>query len=469
MSLRFRGLRLVDARRDEMGDLAIEGDRIVSVGKADAPDRVSGPLVDIDCAAGSGGRALVLMPAFVDLHVHFRDPGFPEKESLESGLLAAAAGGFGTVAAMANTRPVTDRASQAIALRSRALALGLADYFPVLAMTRGLEGKDLSHLEELSALRDDEAARGEGGGLASASYSIRMISDDGRDLASDEVMLAAMRKAAALGLAVACHCEIGPALVPPGSDAKSWYASEEGLAADRAAEIRGVERALRLARESDCAIHLCHLSTRESLDRVREAKYRQGHRVSCEVTPHHLCLAAAEARDAGAAGRGRVNPWLRTDDDRLAMAEALADGTIDAIATDHAPHGEADKEAGAPGFVGLETAFSLVHDRLCDPGENIRGATRGGRDGRSGEARIGLRRLSRLMSLNPARILGLPDRGLLEVGSRADLVLIDPGEEWLVDPGLFRSRGANSLLAGRALRGRVIMTIHEGRIVHERH
>ncbi|HUX37139.1 MAG TPA: amidohydrolase family protein, partial [Rectinemataceae bacterium] len=321
MRLRFRNARLVDAHLDELGDLTMAGGRIVSIGprgdeaesapagRASAEGR--GPLVDIDCGAGAMGRPLVLMPAFVDLHVHFRDPGFPDKENLESGLLAAAAGGYGTVAAMANTRPVTDDPSRALALRSRAGAIGLADYFPVLAMTRGLEGKDISHLDDLAALGVGKAASATGRHEAeSARYAIRMISDDGRDLASDEVMLAAMRRAGALGLTVVCHCEIAPASPPRGDDPEAWYSSAEGMAADRGAEIRGVERALRLALEAGCALHLCHLSTRESLDLVREAKSRPDHRVSCEATPHHLALGAGVALAAGAAGRGRVNPWL---------------------------------------------------------------------------------------------------------------------------------------------------------------
>jgi dihydroorotase len=397
------------------------------------------------------------MPAFIDLHAHFRDPGFPEKETIESGCLAAAAGGFGTIVAMANTKPATDDPNLARAARARARALGLIDYLPAIAVTRGLEGRDIGHLDDLRAFLAAEAQHYED----RPRLWLRVLSDDGRDAAEDQTLLAAMRKAAELDLVVACHCERGALGLPPGHEAAGWYSSPEAMEADRLAEIRGVERAIRLAEEAGCALHLCHLSTRESVELVRRAKSRASdeggtRRLSCEVTPHHLALGATDARAAGPAGAGRVNPWLREEDDRLALLEGLRDGSIDAIATDHAPHGIADKAAGAPGFSGLETAFALAHTFLGDVG---------GSGGRGGT--IDLAWLSRLMSAGPASILGLRDRGRLEAGLRADLVLVDPVAEWRVDSSRFRSRGRNSLLDGRLLSGRVLMTIHEGRIVYD--
>jgi dihydroorotase len=493
-----------------MGDLLVEDGLIAAVGVVRAVD-ASGepgthggpagsavPSIVIDCAG------LVLMPAFVDLHAHFRDPGFLDKERLESGCLAAAAGGYGTVVAMANTKPVTDRVELALSTRSRALELGLVDYYPALTMTRGLAGLDHGHLDGL-----EEVFAGPGG--TAAREGIRLLSDDGRDVADEAVLRSVFARAAALGLVASCHCELGPVASGSGAhgpgdlaasypqaqapaatldDAQAIFSSERGLAADREAEIAGVGRALRLARETGCAIHLAHLSTRPSIELVRREKARLAKaraegtnalglfRLTCEVTPHHLGLTRQAALALGAAGAGRVNPWLRDEDDRLALVEGLADGTIDAIATDHAPHTAPEKTAGkaggAPGFSGLETAFALCNTVL-ERGEAVAGPGRHAAGGVAGQSvpggwpgmPSGLSRLSGLMSAAPARVLGLTDRGLIEVGRRADLVLVDPEAEVRVDPGRFKSRGKNTPLAGAVLRGRVLMTFHQGRIVHD--
>ncbi|MFZ4617569.1 MAG: dihydroorotase [Rectinemataceae bacterium] len=446
MTLRFRNLRLVDADLDCVGELLVRNGVIEAVtpaGEAATADRTqSAHSTDID-ARSEDGRPLLLMPAFVDLHAHFRDPGFPDKETLESGCLAAVAGGFGTVLAMANTRPATDSCALALDSRNRALRLGLVDYYPALTLTEGLGGAGTGHLDRLPAM---PAQLHVSGFLA--------LSDDGRDVDDESLMREAMQKAAAHGLLVICHCELGPAKPGQGEDPEAWYSSPAGREADRQAEIRAVERALRLAVETGCRLHLAHLSTRESLALVREAKKTfTTMRISCEVTPHHLALSEDDASALGASGKGRVNPWLRGEDDRRALLEGILDGTIDAIATDHAPHSAADKAAGAPGFSGLETAFALASEALA----GIPGGT-GSSD---------YRLISRMMSASPAAILGLGDRGKLAIGQKADLVLIDPDAGWTVDPERFRSRGKNSPVAGRRLRGRILMTIHEGRIVYE--
>jgi dihydroorotase len=295
-------------------------------------------------------------------------------------------------------------------------------------MSRGLAGRDDSHLDDLEAI------------LAGADGSgIRVLSDDGKDLADEALLLAVFRRAAMLDLLASCHCEL------PGS------------ASDREAEIRGVERAIALGREAGCRLHIAHVSTRESIELVRRAKAEAqaaaapgtaSFRLSCEATPHHLALNSAAAQLLGAHSHGRVNPGLRDEDDRLAVIEGLRDGSIDAIATDHAPHSAADKAGGAPGFSGLETAFALSSSTL-------------------GPLGFDLSRLSALMSAVPARILGLTDRGRLDPGMRADLVLVDPDEVWTVDPDRLRSRGKNTPIAGRHLRGRIRLTIHDGRIVYD--
>ena len=508
MRLAFRNVLLVGADLSgtaldsRLGDLVVEDGRIADVGPGSASRTGASTFIDIDCSRASArGGPLALMPAFIDLHAHFREPGFSEKETIESGCLAAAAGGFGTVVAMANTRPVTDDPALALAARRRAGALGLVDYLPAIATTRGLEGRDISHLDALDAFLSD--ARREGGGPDDHGGGwLHLISDDGRDCADDDTLLAAMRAAAGLGLLVACHCELGAAAPPPDRSQREWYASAEGMGADRAAELRGVERALRLAKEAGCRLHLCHLSTGEAIELVRREKARYtpgagGFRLSCEVTPHHLALGAEDARAAGAAEAGRVNPWLREKADRLALLEGLRDGTIDAIATDHAPHARNDKtiaaagaKAGmgagaaagamaaagvgpapgaraAPGFSGLETAFALLYSVLCESPGPADAVAQGSIAEPS--LRFDLATLSRLMSAAPASILGLRDRGRLEVGLRADLALVDPDARWTVDPTTFRSRGSNNLLVGRELRGRVLMTLHGGRIVYDQH
>jgi dihydroorotase len=289
-------------------------------------------------------------------------------------------------------------------------------------------------------------------------------------VAEEDLLRSVFRRARSLGLLASCHCELGQAQPPAGTDPAAHYSSPANREADRRAEIEGVDRAIRLARESGCRLHLAHLSTRESIGLVRREKARlaragapgrggtggegeaspePGFRLSCEATPHHLALTEADAERLGAGGGGRVNPWLRGEDDRLAVVEGLLDGSIDCIATDHAPHSPEDKAGGAPGFSGLETAFALSNETL------VRG---GG---------IGLSRLSALMSRNPATILGLHDRGLLAPGLRADLVLVDPDAALRIDPALFKSRGKNSPLGGKTLHGKILMTIHEGRIVHD--
>jgi dihydroorotase len=418
-------------------------------------------IIDGHDYAGPGGGLPVLMPAFVDLHAHFRDPGFPEKENLESASLAAAAGGYGTVVCMANTRPVIDNPEAAARLKQRADALCLIDLYPVLSLTRNMEGRELS---AITALPSREPGAGDASPanapLAACPYFPRMLSEDGKDLADEALFRAALSEARRLGLPVSCHCDAG------GAEAEAAKrAGEPRDVWSRIEENEATRRAIKLGRETGCHVHIAHVSTEEAMEMIRRVKPEAassiepespagpassaGFRLSCEVSPHHLALTGAEARALGAESHGRVNPPLRTGADRRAIISGILDGTVDAIATDHAPHTEADKEEGMPGFTGLETAFAVCRTELVREG----GLT--------------LSRLSALLSANPARLLVLDDRGRIVPGCRADLVLVDPKAVWTPRPETFRSRGKNSPFIGRELSGKILLTLHRGRIVFE--
>ena len=417
----FRGFRIVDCAGGFRGSLLVEGGRIAAVFREG--DALPGALAIIDGAGFPEGAAL--MPAFIDLHAHFREPAFQEEgarmaaETLESASLAAVAGGFATVVCMANAYPPIDEPEKALALKARADALGLVDLRPALALTAGMAGAALSGIARL-----EPAAPGEG--------AVLMLSEDGKDVADDGLFLAAMREARRLGLPVSCHCDLG------GSEAAA------------------VRRAIRLGASAGCHVHVAHVSTAESVGEIRAAKEGarggEGFRLTCEAAPHHAGATVADCERMGAAGFGRVNPPLATEADRLAVISGLLDGTIDAIATDHAPHSREGKAAGKPGFSGLETAFSACLANVPPPG--------GGVSDR-------LRVLSALMSANPARILALRDRGRIAAGMRADLALVDARAERIVDASRFASRGKCSPFDGARLPGKILMTMRGGRVVHD--
>ena len=399
----FRGFRIVDCAGDFYGSLVVENGRIAGIVRG--AENLPAAGLTIDGEGFPDGAAL--MPAFVDLHAHFRDPGFPEKETLESASLAAASGGFATVVCMANTNPVLDSPEKVFGLKARADALSIVDIYPAMSLTKNMEGRELSGIA----------------GLSPAQAPL-MLSEDGRDVADDGLFLAAMGEAKRLGVPVSCHCDHG---------------GEEASA---------VGRAVALGKKAGCRIHVAHVSTGETAEIIRRAKkgggFPPGFALSCEAAPHHIGATEEDAARMGGESHGRVNPPLACGADRMAMAAAVMDGTIDAIATDHAPHTHADKLAGAPGFVGLETAFAAC--LACLPG-------------------LELSRLSALMSSNPAGILGLRDRGRMAPGLRADLVVVDTKALRKVDPAKFRSRGRCTPFEGRELRGRILLTMNAGRVV----
>jgi dihydroorotase len=269
---------------------------------------------------------------------------------------------------------------------------------------------------------------------------VKILSEDGKDVAGDALFLAAFAEAKRAGIPVSCHCD---------------------LDGENAATVRAVE----LAKKAGAHIHIAHASTKEVISLIRKEKSKLlppssllpvTYYLTSEVTPHHLALTEKDAVALGADTFGKVAPPLRSEEDRRALIGGILDGTIDAIATDHAPHTEADKKAGAPGFSGLETAFAVCYTTLVAPGDAAASAEKG---------RLSLPQLSRLMSASPARILGLTDRGRISAGLRADLCAADLSQSWKVDPEAFKSKGKNSPFAGRILKGKIVMTVHRGRIV----
>ncbi|MDR0707013.1 MAG: dihydroorotase [Treponema sp.] len=375
------------------------------------------------------GKGLTLLPAFIDLHAHFRDPGFPEKETLESASLAARAGGYAAVVCMANTKPALDTFEAARSLRERSAALGLIDLYPAMALTKGMEGKELSDIKR--GLMEEKS----GAIHPPVRDPPLMFSEDGKDVFDDALFLDAFAAAARFGAPVSCHCDNG------GVEAETAkHAGEPREVWSRIEENNATERALRLGREAGCAIHIAHVSTKESVALLRDAK-RKNPRVTCEATPHHIALTGETAALLGKESFGRVNPPLRDEEDRLAVIAGIVDGAIDAIATDHAPHTARDKANGAPGFSGIETAFAVCYTELARKGL------------------VSLQKLSSLMSAAPARILGLKDRGALREGLRADLVIVDTKAEWIVEPSAFKSRGKNSAFTGRKVFGKTLATL----------
>jgi dihydroorotase len=435
----FKDFRIVDGTMDTFGSVMVEDGLIAQVtrGAEHTPD--AGMVIE----GGAFGSSAVLMPAFIDLHAHFREPAFPETETalatetIESASLAAVAGGYGTVVCMANTKPAIDTMAKARAVRERSAALGLVDLYPALSLTKNMEGRELSGIQDLPVVD-----------TAGAPRLPLLLSEDGRDVTSDGLFLAAMREARRLGVPVSCHCDCG------GPEAEAAKAAGRSRAEwSRIEENNAVRRAIALGTEAGCHVHIAHVSTKEAAALIRQAKKSppagSGFTLTCEATPHHIAATEADARRMGEETYGRVNPPLRSEADREAIIAAIGDGVIDAIATDHAPHSETDKALGAPGFTALETAFAASYTCL------VRGK------------RLDLRRLSHLMSAAPAAILGLTDRGKIAPGLRADFVIAAIGAAWNVDPAQFKSRGKCGPFTGRELWGKILVTVNRGRMVFE--
>ncbi len=372
---------------------------------------------------------LVIAPAFVDPHVHLRTPGREDEETLRSGTEAAAAGGYCAILAMPNTEPVVDSAAVLGALIEGARAEAVVPTGFMAAISKGQRGEELSEMAELA--------------LAGAAA----FTDDGRPVESAGLMRRALQYSALAGRPLALHCE-ERTLSRGGHAHEGRVSAEIGVGPyPSSAESLMVERDLALAALEERPLHLMHLSARESVDALRRAR-DEGVAATAEVTPHHLCLTDDAVRSLDP--NFKMNPPLRSEDDRRALIDALCDGTITAIATDHAPHARHEKDVpfeDAPfGVIGLETAFAVLHTQLVLPGE------------------LALEVLLERMSAGPARGFGIAEPRI-EVGARGNLVALDLDAEWEVTEDGFRSLSANSWLLGKSLRGRVVRTIADGREV----
>ncbi len=410
---------------DGVADILIEGGVVTGIG----PNLEAGGDVQVvDVPAG-----FVVCPGFVDMHVHLREPGQEHKETVATGAAAAAAGGFTAVACMPNTAPVNDDASVTRAILAKAAAAGLVRVYPIGAVSKGMKGEQLAEIADLRAA----------GCVA--------ISDDGRPVPTAILMRRALEYAGMFDLPVIDHCE-EPSLKGEGVAHEGYVASILGLRGiPAAAESVMVDRDIALSEMTGSAVHIAHLSTRQALRSVRAAKAR-GARVTCEVAPHHFTLT--DERLAGPVEYDtnlKMNPPLRERVDVDALLQGLQDGTVDAIATDHAPHQADEKHVEfdrAPfGIIGLETAVPLTLDRLFHTGL------------------ITMRRLVQLLSVNPARILNVTG-GTLRAGRPADITILAPEVTHTVDLGRSRSRSRNSPFHGWILKGAVAATIVGGRTIY---
>ncbi len=401
-------------RGGQGGDVLVEGGKIVQVGR-------------VECRADEtiDASGLLVVPGFIDMHVHLREPGREDKETIASGAAAAVAGGFTGVAAMANSGIPCDTAVGVTYVLAKAREAGLARVFPVGAVSKGLRGEELAEMGKMA----------DAGAVA--------FSDDGHPIMNSELMRRALEYSKMVGRPILSHCE-DITLTRGAVMNEGKISAELGLRGwPNAAEAAMAARDVYLAALTGGHVHIQHVSARETVDVVRRAK-KMGIRVTAEATPHHLALTDELLR--GYESRYKVNPPLRSRADVEAVMEGVADGTIDAIATDHAPHTVEEKEqelAACPsGVVGLETALGVVLSIRAIP----------------------LERLMDALTAAPARILGLRSKGRLEAGADADVTIIDPRAEWTVDPSKFRSRGRSTPFEGMRLVGRAVRVLVGGRI-----
>ena len=420
MSIAIKGGHVIDpaSGRSEPLDVLVDGETVAAIGKNLKGDET------IDAAG------CVVSPGFVDLHVHFREPGYESKETIATGSRAAARGGFTSVVTMPNTHPPIDNGGMVELLNRRVRESSCIKVWPAAAATKGREGKEMTEMAELKAV----------GAVA--------VTDDGDDIANSWVMRRCLEYAHMCGLTYLGHCE-DASLTHEGAMNEGFNSTKLGLPGlPKAMEGIAIERLMRLAVLTGAKVHVCHVSTAEGVHIVRRSK-KMGVDVTCETAPHYWMLT--DDAVTGFDPNAKMNPPLREQEDVDAVKAGLADGTIDCIATDHAPHTVTEKDVEfqlAPfGVVGLETSLALTITGLVEPGI------------------ISLERAVDLLTASPARVLGL-SAGTLSEGGPADVTVFDPAAEWTVDPTQFVSKGRNTPFADMTLRGLVRTTLCDGKVVY---
>lgn len=394
MDLLIKNVRILDWKQDVYGDVLIKNGKIFGIAKE----------IKEDCTIIEG-NGYTLMPSFIDLHAHFRDPGFTYKEDIKTGSMAAVKGGYTVVNLMANTKPVCSDMEIVNYVLNRAQEVGLINIHQTVSITKDLMGKDITHLDRI-----DE--------------NVKFISDDGKGVADNYVMMKAMYKAKEKDLTIISHAECEDL-------------SKEDM---RLAENFMTWRDIELAKYTGCKLHMAHVSTKEAMKYVIDAK-KQGYEITCEVTPHHLALEEKMPY--------RVNPPIRDKEDIDFLINAIKEGYVDAIGTDHAPHSEEDKKNGSPGISGIETAFAATYSKMVKEGH------------------ISLNKLSKIMSKTPAQIMGI-NKGEITADYDADLVLIDLSKNIRISTENFISKGKNSPFNGMKVYGEIIMTLKDGKIVYNK-
>lgn len=425
MTILIKAGRVIDPAQgvDGQFDVLIENGRIARVGQNLAGQNFSGQVID---AAGK-----LVVPGLIDIHVHLRDPGYEYKEDIQSGTQAAVAGGFTSVACMPNTNPVNDNKAVSLYIRHRAQEVGLANVFPIGAITKGLKGESMAEMGELR----------EAGCLA--------LSDDGKPVNNSELMRRALEYSRPFGLTLITHAE-DLSLVGEGVMNEGFVATELGLKGiPWVAEDAATARDIMLAEFTGGKLHVAHVSTRGSVELVRQAKKR-GVQVTCEATPHHFTLTDEAVR--GYETNAKMNPPLRSAEDVAAIRAGLADGTIDAIATDHAPHHFDEKNVefniALNGIVGLESALPLTLELVK-------------------EGVLSLPQAIRLLTCGPAQALGIP-RGTLAEGVAADVTIIDPELSWTLEADKLASKSKNTPFDGWIMQGAATHTLVAGKVVYQR-
>ncbi|MCT4595169.1 MAG: dihydroorotase [Anaeromicrobium sp.] len=369
----IKGVRVIDKDSDYTANVLIE----------------EGKIKEITRCHGDG--KFVLMPAFIDMHTHLRTPGYEYKEDLESGQRAALKGGYTTLCSMANTLPVCDNEKTIEYIKDESKRINLCEVIPVCSVTRNLEGKEIVNMDNMIK-------------------HTNLFSDDGNTIFSQSIMKDSLELSKEYGFKILTHCQ---------------------------PEAKIIKRDLSLLEEIGGNLHICHVSSKESVEYIKNHKDK-GLDFTCEVAPHHIYGYDIDYK---------VNPSFRSKEDFKSLIEGIKDGYIDIIATDHAPHSEDDKKKGSPGISNIEVAFSMVYTSLKKYG-------------------IDLNKISELMSYNPAKILGL-NKGLIRVGDDADLVLIDVDEEYEIDTNDFVSKGKNNPFNREKVKGRIIKTMRKGRVLYD--